>query len=154
MENDPKNLQILDVIQSDATLTVDAISERVNLSRNACWRRIKMMEESGVIAGRVTILDAAKLGVGLQVYVMIKTDKHGQDWMEDFARVVRDIPQITGAFRTSGDLDYLLRVQVADVAAYDRFYKSLIRRIHISDVSASFVMEEVKSTTALPLTPV
>ena len=143
--------RILALLQRDATLSVDAISAEVALSRNACWRRIKAMELSGVIRARVALLDPAMLGCPLTVLVMIRTDHHSDAWRRDFAAAIAALPEITAAHRMSGDLDYVLRVRLADVAAYDRFYKRLTARISVSDISASFVMEDLKDTTALPL---
>ena len=154
MKLDPINIRILEILQKDADQPLDALSEQVNLSRNACWRRIKMMEEEGWIKGRVVLLDPMKLGLKLSVFVQVRTDNHDADWMKEFASAVRMMPQITGAYRMTGDLDYLLHIQVADMADYDAFYKRFIAKVKVSDMSASFVMEQVKETTALPLHPV
>lgn len=143
--------RILSELQQDATLSVDALSERVALSRNACWRRIKVLETIGVIRKRVALLDASKVGCPLSVLVMIRTDHHSDAWRRDFAIAIEALPEITAAYRMTGDLDYVLKVQLADVAAYDLFYKRLTSRISVSDISASFVMEDIKDTTALPL---
>jgi Lrp/AsnC family transcriptional regulator len=151
MKLDPINIRILEILQLDSDQPLDVLSEKVNLSRNACWRRIKMMEEEGWIKGRVVLLDPVKLGLGLSVFIQVRTDNHNADWMGEFAKAVRDMPQITGAFRMTGDLDYLLHVQVGDMADYDNFYKKFIAKVRVSDMSASFVMERVKETTALPL---
>ncbi|WP_375280029.1 Lrp/AsnC family transcriptional regulator [Pseudooctadecabacter sp.] len=142
---------ILAELQKDATLSVDALSDRVALSRNACWRRIKTLESAGIIRKRVALLDAGKVGCPLSVLVMIRTDHHSDAWRSDFAIAVEALPEITAAYRMTGDLDYVLKVQLADMAAYDRFYKRLTSRISVSDISASFVMEDIKDTTALPL---
>ncbi|WP_298292968.1 Lrp/AsnC family transcriptional regulator [uncultured Litoreibacter sp.] len=142
---------ILAILQNDATLSVDAISERVSLSRNACWRRIKQMEEAGILKARVALVDATKIGLGLPVFVLMRAADHSPDWLAKFDRAVRILPEIIGAHRMSGDLDYVLRVQVADVADYDRFYKRLIELVPVRDISASFVMENIKDTTALPV---
>ena len=142
---------ILAILQNDATLSVDAISERVSLSRNACWRRIKQMEEAGILKARVALVDATKIGLGLPVFVLMRAADHSPDWLAKFDRAVRILPEIIGAHRMSGDLDYVLRVQVADVADYDRFYKRLIKLVPVRDISASFVMENIKDTTALPV---
>lgn len=150
-ELDTIDHRILEILQHDATTSVDAISERVALSRNACWRRIKAMEASGVIRAKVALLDAAKVGCPLTVLVLIRTDHHSDAWRKDFAIAVAALPEITSAQRMSGDLDYVLTVRLADVAAYDRFYKRLTSRISVSDISASFVMEDIKDTTALPI---
>ncbi len=143
--------RILGLLQQDASLSADEISERVNLSRNACWRRIRQMENSGVIRGRVVLADAAAVGCPLEVMVLVRTSAHDTGWMEAFQKVIRGMPEVMGAYRMTGDLDYLLRVRVADVPAYDRFYKRVIAQVALSDISASFVMEEIKETTALPL---
>ena len=143
--------RILGLLQKDATLSVDAISEVVALSRNACWRRIKAMEASGVIRARVALLDPDKIGCPLSALVLIRTDHHTDTWRRDFAAAVAALPEITSAQRMAGDLDYVLMVRLADVAAYDTFYKRLTSRISLSDISASFVMEDIKDTTALPL---
>lgn len=148
---DTTDHRILAILQQDATCSVDAISERVALSRNACWRRIKAMEASGVIRARVALLDAIKIGCPLTVLAMIRTDHHTDAWRRDFAIAVAAMPEITSARRMSGDLDYVLTIRLADVAAYDAFYKRLTSRISVSDISASFVMEDIKYTTALPL---
>jgi Lrp/AsnC family transcriptional regulator len=142
---------ILAELQHDASLTVDQLAERINLSRNACWRRIKVLEEAGVIKGRVALLDAAKLGLGLTAFIAIRTAQHEEKWLEKFSRAVREIPEIIGVYRTTGETDYLLQAVVSDIAGYDQLYKRLITRIALTDVSASFVMEKIKETTALPI---
>ncbi|MBT5295584.1 MAG: Lrp/AsnC family transcriptional regulator [Octadecabacter sp.] len=141
---------ILTILQQDATLSVDAISDAVSLSRNACWRRIKAMEGSGIIRARVALLDPIKIGCPLSALVLIRTDHHSDTWRRDFASAVAALPEITSAQRMTGDLDYVLMVRLADVVAYDVFYKRLTSRISVSDISASFVMENIKDTTALP----
>ncbi len=148
---DETDRRILHQLQKDASLSVDALAELAGLSRNACWRRVKMLEQSGVITGRVALLDADKLGCGLSALVLIRTDRHNADAMTALQNAVSVMPEITGAYRMTGDLDYVLRVRVADVAAYDTFYKRLISKVALSDISASFVMENLKDTTALPL---
>lgn len=143
--------KILNKLQQDCSLSVDDISEAVNLSRNACWRRIKQMEAAGVITRRVALVDPNAVGCGLTVMVLIKTNEHEAGWMASFQTALSAMPEIVGAYRMTGDLDYVLRVRVADVPAYDAFYKRLTSRISVSDISASFVMEEIKDTTAVPL---
>ncbi len=142
---------ILNALQRDASLSVDEVSALVNLSRNACWRRIKQLEENGIIKGRVALVDPASVGVPLTAMVLIRTNKHDEMWMKDFQSALQAFPEVVGAYRMTGDLDYVLRVRVADVPAYDTFYKRLTSRISVSDISASFVMEEIKETTAVPL---
>ena len=142
---------ILKQLQEDASLSVDALSERVALSRNACWRRVKRLEESGIIKARVAIVDPDAIGLGLSAFVLIRTASHDPDWSEQFERAVDSFPEIIGAHRMSGDLDYVLRVRVPDVKGYDQFYQRFIRKVAISDISASFVMDDIKDTTALPV---
>jgi Lrp/AsnC family transcriptional regulator len=144
-------LRILRAVQKDATLSADALSEAVGLSRNAAWRRMKRLEEAGAIRARVALLDPGAVGRGLSVFVAVRTDRHDAGWARDFARVTRAMPEIMGVWRTSGELDYLIHARVADVAGYDRLYKRLIEKIELKDVSASFVMEEIKETTELPV---
>ncbi len=142
---------LLRLVQKDAALSVDALAEQVNLSRNACWRRLKRLESDGIIQKRVAIVDADAVGLGLLVVVLIRTNDHSAQWLTAFRRAVREMPEIVAAQRMTGDLDYVLRVRVADVPAYDHFYQRLIEKVQIADVSASFVMEDLKDTTALPI---
>ncbi|MFC6638136.1 Lrp/AsnC family transcriptional regulator [Sulfitobacter sediminilitoris] len=150
-EIDDIDRRILTELQRDAGQSLDTIGEKVGLSRNACWRRIGALEKAGVIRGRVTLLDAAKLGLSLTVFIQVRTSAHAADWLKTFSTATKTIPEIMGVYRMSGDLDYLIRAQVADMAGYDRLYQTLISKVPLSDVSASFVMEEIKETTALPL---
>ena len=142
---------ILTELQKDATLSMDVLSERVNLSRNACWRRVRQLEESGVITGRVALIDPQSIGLGLSVFVLISTNEHGPDWLAQFEAAVKATPEILGAHRMTGDLDYILRVKVRDVKSYDEFYQRLISQVPIADVSASFVMQDIVDTTQLPI---
>lgn len=148
---DASDRRILRILQREADIGLEALGEKVGLSRNACWRRIKALDQAGVIKRRVAIVDAEMLGLGLSVFIQIRTSNHAADWLENFARATREMPEILGAYRMTGDLDYLIRARVADVAAYDRLYQRLIKKIDVSDISASFVMEELKETTELPL---
>jgi Lrp/AsnC family transcriptional regulator len=143
--------RLLDQLQRDASLSLDALGEAAGLSRNACWRRIKALEAAGIIRARVTLLDPEKLGLGLMVFMMVRTNAHEPGWLEAFSSATRSMPEILGVHRMTGDLDYLIRARVADMAGYDRLYQRLIRRIPLSDVSASFVMEDIKDTHRLPL---
>ena len=144
--------KILAILQVDATVPVAAIAERVGLSATPCWRRIQKLEEAGVVRARVAVLDPDKLHVGVTVFVSVKTNQHDLGWLEKFAAAVRDFPEVVEFYRMSGDVDYLLRIVVPDIAAYDAVYKRLIARIALSDVSSAFAMEQIKYTTALPLT--
>ncbi|MEM1274761.1 MAG: Lrp/AsnC family transcriptional regulator [Pseudomonadota bacterium] len=143
--------RILATLQQDASLGLEELGTRVGLSRNACWRRVRALEAAGVIRGRVALLDADALGLGLSVFIQIRAGQHAPDWLDAFARVTRSFPEIQGAYRMTGDLDYLIHARVADMRDYDRLYQRLIRQLALSDVSASFVMEEIKETTALPV---
>jgi Lrp/AsnC family transcriptional regulator len=143
--------KLLGLLQRDASLSLDELSERASLSRNACWRRIKRLEDDGVIKARVTLLDAKAINVGLTAFIALRTTEHSAKWLDQFSRAVRDIPEIVGVYRLTGDLDYLLQAVIPDVAAYDSLYKRLISKITLADVSSSFVMEEIKATTVLPL---
>ena len=148
---DDSDRRILAALQKDASLSADQLAEAVGLSRNAAWRRMRLLEDAGVIRARVALADPDKLGCPLQVMIFVRTASHSADWLDRFHRAVSTLPEVVGAYRMTGDLDYLLRVRVADVPAYDAFYKKLIARVPVSDISASFVMEEIKETTALPL---
>ena len=148
---DEMDRRILAELQRDGTLSVEQLSERVHLSRNACWRRVRRLEDDNIITGRVALVDADRVGLGLSVFVIIRTSNHDPDWLGRFREAVTTFPEITGVYRMSGDLDYILRARVADVKAYDRLYQRLIAKVPLSDVSASFVMEEIKETTIVPV---
>ena len=148
---DPKDRGILVELQRDAAQSIEELAGKVHLSRNACWRRVKMLEDEGVIRARVALLDSEKLNLGLTAFIAVKTAQHDPKWLEKFASAVKDIPEIIGVYRTTGDTDYLLQAVVSDIAGYDRLYKRLISNIPLTDVSSSFVMEKIKETTVLPL---
>ncbi len=143
--------KILRLLQEDSTLAVADIAKRVGLSTTPCWRRIQKMEEEGVIRKRVALLDPDKVNTRVTVFVSIRTNSHSTEWLRRFSEVVGDFPEVVEFYRMSGDIDYLLRVVVPDIAAYDAFYQKLIERIEIRDVSSAFAMERIKSTTQLPL---
>ena len=145
------DIKILRLLQEDCTIPIADIGKRVGLSTTPCWRRVQKLEEAGIIRRRVALLDPAKVNAGVTVFVSIKTDLHSLDWLERFHAAVVDFPEVVELYRMSGDVDYLLRVVVPDIAAYDAFYKKLIARIDISKVSSAFAMEQIKYTTALPL---
>src|SRR4051794_20136392 len=150
-EIDAIDRRILAELQRDATLSVDQLSERIDLSRNACWRRVKLLEKEGVIRSRVTLVDPEKLGLSLMVFIIVRTASHDPEWLARFKSAVTAFPEIISVYRMSGDLDYVLRARVADVKGYDRLYQRLITRVPLADVSASFVMEEIKETTIVPV---
>ena len=143
--------QILMLLQHNAAQPVADIARKVGLSVTPCWRRIQRMEEAGIIRKRVALLDAKAIGVGMSVFVAVRTDQHNADWLKNFAGMVADMPEVVEFYRMSGEVDYLLRVVVPNMAAYDSFYRKLIAHVQLTDVSSSFAMEEIKYTTALPL---
>ncbi|WP_163930374.1 Lrp/AsnC family transcriptional regulator [Paraferrimonas sp. SM1919] len=143
--------QILKLLQADSTLSINQIAESVGLSPTPCWRRIQKLEQQGVITDRVVLADAEKLNVGLTVFVMVKTSSHEQGWLDNFSKFADDIDEVVEFYRLSGEQDYLLRVVVPDMKAYDAFYKKMIQKVKLTDVSSSFAMEKIKYTTALPV---
>ena len=143
--------EILSLLQQDATLSLQQLSEAVHLSPTPCWRRLQRLEEDGYILRRVALLSPQKLQVGVTVFVAIRTTQHNDQWMHRLRKVVDEIPEIVEFYRMSGDIDYLLRVVVPDVSGYDAVYKRLVSGIELSGVSSSFAMEQIKWTTALPL---
>lgn len=151
VELDEFDLRILRQMQRDASLSAEELASRVGLSRNAAWRRLKLLEERGIIRGRVALLDHEKLDLELTVLIFVRTRSHDPEWLAAFRAAVTAFPEITSVWRMSGDLDYVLRARVASVRAYDHLYQRLIARLPIADVSASFVMEEIRETTALPI---
>jgi len=148
---DEADLRILAVLQEDATLSVASVSQKVNMSQNACWRRIKRLEESGVIARRVTLLDSSALGLDTTVFVSIRASEHSEAWLEQLTTAIKDISEVVEFYRMAGDIDYLLKLKVENIAAYDAVYRRLIRAVRLTDVSSAFAMEEIKCTTSLPL---
>ena len=148
---DDMDLKILRILQEDCTVPVADIGKRIGLSTTPCWRRIQRLEEDGVVRRRVALLDAAAINAGVTVFVGITTNQHTKEWLERFHAAVADFPEVVEFYRMSGQVDYMLRVVVPDIGAYDAFYKKLIAKIELSDVSSSFAMEQIKFTTALPL---
>ncbi len=148
---DKIDLRILDRLQRDCTLSLNALAEEVGLSSTPCWRRIQRLEADGVIRGRVALLDAARLGLGLTVFVSLRTARHDAAWLDELKNHLLSMPEVVEVNRLAGHWDYLLRVLVADMAAYDGFYKALIELEGLADVTSAFSMEQVKYTTAVPL---
>jgi Lrp/AsnC family transcriptional regulator len=143
--------RILACLQEDSTLPVEEIAKRAGLSASPCWRRIQKLEAAGVIAKRVALLDPDRMNVGVTVFVAVRTNQHNAEWAERFCRGVARVPEVVEFYRMSGEIDYLLRVVVPDIAAYDGVYKRLIKIADLFDVSSSFAMERIKYTTALPV---
>ncbi|WNY83883.1 Lrp/AsnC family transcriptional regulator [Cronobacter dublinensis] len=144
--------RLLALLQEDATLSLQALADAVNLTTTPCWKRLRRLEDDGYIIKRVALLDPEKLGLGLTAFMLIKTQHHSSDWYSQFVAVVEEMPEVLGFWRMAGEYDYLMRVQVADMKSYDDFYKRLVNRVPgLSDVTSSFAMEQIKYTTALPL---
>lgn len=148
---DPVDRKILQLLQNDSTLPVRAIGEEVGLTTTPCWRRIQNMERTGVIAKRVALVDPNAVNVGVTAIVSIRTNDHSREWLEAFLAALDEFSEIIEAYRAAGEIDYVLKVVVPDISEYDRFYKRLITRVDLYDVRSTFVMEELKHTTALPL---
>jgi Lrp/AsnC family transcriptional regulator len=143
--------KILAVLQENAALSVAEIGSRVGLSSTPCWKRIQRLEADGVILKRVALVDQAKIGLGISVFVSIETGDHSQDWLDRFAKTVTAMPEVMEFYRMAGDVDYMLRVVAPDIAGYDAFYKRLIATVPLKNVTSRFAMEKIKSTTALPI---
>jgi Lrp/AsnC family transcriptional regulator len=148
---DAVDRKILAVVQQDASLSVAEIGQRVGLSSTPCWKRLQRLEAEGVIMRRVALVDPDKIGLGITVYVSIETGDHSEEWLKRFADVVGAMPEVMEFYRMAGDVDYMLRVVVPDIAGYDAFYKKLIGTVPLKNVTSRFAMERIKSTTALPI---
>jgi Lrp/AsnC family transcriptional regulator len=143
--------KILTELQRDATLSLAELGARAGVSATPCWTRVKRLEAAGILSGRVALLDRAKLGLGVTVFVSIRTSRHDAEWLEAFASGIRRIPEVVEFYRMAGEVDYLLKVVCADIADYDRIYQTMIRAVPLADVSSAFAMEQIKYTTEVPL---
>jgi Lrp/AsnC family transcriptional regulator len=148
---DTKDRKILRILQSDAALSMAELADRCALSKTAVWRRVRELEKTGVIVSRNTELDAEALGFSLTVFALVRTNQHSDEWFSRFEKAVRSIPEILDFHRTSGSIDYLLKVVARDVRHYDEIYKRLIREVDFADISSTFVMETFKSGNQLPI---
>ncbi|MDP9126583.1 MAG: Lrp/AsnC family transcriptional regulator [Pseudomonadota bacterium] len=151
MKLDAIDRRLLEMLQLDCDTPIAELAAAVQLSTTPCWRRVQRMKEAGVITGHVALVDPKSVNVGVTVFVNIKTSQHTQAWFDRFHATVDSIPEVVEFYRMSGDIDYLLRIVVPDIAAYDGVYKRLIAGTQLFDVSSSFAMEQLKFTTALPL---
>jgi len=143
--------KILAVLQDNAALSVAEIGSRVGLSSTPCWKRIQRLESEGIIQKRVALVDQDRIGLGVSIFVSIETGDHSQEWLDRFAQVVVAMPEVMEFYRMAGDVDYMLRVVVADMQSYDVFYKKLIGAVRLKNVTSRFAMEKIKSVTALPV---
>lgn len=144
--------KLLAMLQQDCTLSLQVLADAVNLTSTPCWKRLKRLEEEGIIRAKVALLDNEKLGLTLTAFVLIKTQHHNSEWYETFVERVEALPEVLSFYRMAGEYDYLLQVQVADMKSYDNFYKKLVNAVPgLLDVTSSFAMERIKSTTVLPL---
>ncbi|WP_375309804.1 Lrp/AsnC family transcriptional regulator [Bradyrhizobium sp. A5] len=143
--------KILMVLQDDASLSVAEIGDRVGLSSTPCWKRIQRLEADGVIIKRVALVERTKIGLGLSVVVSVESSDHSDAWLKRFAGAVSAMPEVMEFYRMAGDVDYMLRVVVADMQSYDLFYKKLISAVPLNNVTSRFAMEKIKSVTALPV---
>ncbi|YCI28239.1 Lrp/AsnC family transcriptional regulator [Erwinia sp. PK3-005] len=151
---DKTDRKLLALLQQDCTLSLQTLADAVNLTTTPCWKRLKKLEDDGIIRGRVALLDKEKLGLGLTAFMLIKTQQHNREWYQEFVSVVQGLPEVMAFYRMVGEYDYLLRIQVADMKQYDALYKRLVNGVSgLIDVTSSFAMEEIKYTTALPVEP-
>ncbi len=148
---DANDRNILNALQQDASLSLENLAAKLSLSTNACWRRIKRMEADGVIDRRVAIVEPEAVGLGMTAFVAVKTNDHSDKWLEKFAAAAASIEEIVEFYRMAGEVDYMIKLLVRDMSDYDRVYKKLIKAVPLSDVSASFAMERIKYTTAVPV---
>jgi len=148
---DSKDRRILELLQQNALYTAAELAEEVGLTTTPCWRRIQKLEEQGYIRSRVALLDRRKMNVGVTVFVSVRTAQHSSEWMDRFLKAINETQEIVEAHRLSGSTDYLLRIVVPSIEEYDRLYKRLIRDLDFLDLSSSFSMEELKSTTSIPV---
>ncbi len=148
---DQIDLKIIRCLQEDAVMPITKVADRAGVSPSPCWRRIKKLMADGVIRRRVALLDPEKINVGVNVFVSIRTNQHSLQWASKFCRAAAQIPEVVEFYRMSGRVDYLLRVVVPNIAAYDDVYRQLIKAADLYDVTSSFAMETIKYTTALPL---
>lgn len=148
---DELDRKLLGLMQRDATLTVAELSEQVGLSTTPCWKRIKRLEDEGYVERKVAILNRARVGLPVTVFVSIRTSQHDEKWLNDFASAVSRMPEVVELYRMSGEVDYLMKVVTSDIEGYDRFYKRLIKAVKLSDVASTFAMEQIKYSTEMPL---
>ena len=150
---DEVDRKLLALLQQDATVAMAELAEQVGLSATPVWKRIQKLEQAGVILRRVALLDPEQVGVGLIVFVAVEAHEHSPDWLARFAAALSSMPEVMDAYRMAGEVDYMLRVAVTDMTAFDGFYKRLIAAVPLKNVTSRFAMERLKGTTAFPLQP-
>ena len=143
--------KILDCLQDNADMPLAEVAAKVGLSTTPCWRRIKRLQDDGIVRARVALLDRKAVNAGVTVFVAVRTAQHNAQWLGRFAKAVASFPEVMDCYRMSGEIDYLIRLALPDIEAYDAFYKRLIAKVELSDVTSMFAMEEIKSTTRVPL---
>ena len=148
---DSIDLELLTLIQRDDSISLEDMAAHVGLSKTPCWRRIQKLEQQGYVRKRVALLNSDKFNLGVSVFVQVKTNQHDANWLDNFSNVVAQFPEVVEFYRMAGEYDYLLRVLVSDIKAYDEFYKRLISATSLTDVTSNFAMEQIKWTTELPL---
>ncbi|MGV7963632.1 Lrp/AsnC family transcriptional regulator [Photorhabdus tasmaniensis] len=149
---DKTDRKLLKLLQKDCSLSLNALAEAVNLTSTPCWKRLKRLEDEGYIVGKVALLDSEKLGLGLTVIVMIRTQQHNSSWYEEFVAFIKQMPEVLAFYRMAGECDYLMHIEVVDMKSYDLFYKRMVNGVSgLIDVTSSFAMEKIKYTTALPI---
>ncbi|VAX76550.1 DNA-binding transcriptional activator DecR [Serratia symbiotica] len=149
---DKTDRKLLCMLQEDCTKSLQVLAEAVNLTSTPCWKRLRRLEDEGYIRGRVALLDNQKLGLGLTVFVLIKTQQHSAAWYQTFVQLTAHIPEVLAFYRLAGEYDYLMQVEVADMNSYNSFYKQLVKGVPgLLDVTSTFAMAKIKYTTALPV---
>jgi Lrp/AsnC family transcriptional regulator len=151
LEIDDADARILNALQADGSLTVNSLAEAVNLSTNACWRRLKRLEESGAIRKRVVLVDPDILGMKMTAFVNLRAKNHSEEWMMSLIDAVKSIENVVEFYRIAGEIDYLLKLKLRDISDYDAVYRKLISKVDIAQITASFSMEEIIYTTSIPL---
>lgn len=148
---DDMDRKILRILQTDSSQSVSDVARAVGLSASPCWKRIKRLQDEGIIVRQAAVLDANRLGFGLTVFVSIKTGEHSSKWLKEFSETITAMPEVQEFHRMAGEVDYMLKVVVRDMAAFDEFYKRLVEISALSEVTSRFSMEKIKDTTALPI---
>lgn len=143
--------RILDELQRDCSQSQRALSERVGLSQNACWRRLQILQDNGLIKSRTAIIDRTKVGADLVVFSMVKTRSHSKDWLSRFRTHISSIPEVVDFYRIGGEYDYLLKIITSDMKSYDLIYKRIIEKVELETVTSYFAMEAIEEQRPIVL---